>query len=180
MKKIEVPLQKRQGKLILFIVLALFCAWMTVLSVFSLITAFSWTPAIVAAILFSCLIGIGISLKKYFGWQNPNLVAESDGNTIRFFISHAAGESSKSEEIKLAGMKRFYQVTKSRRGIKDTYFEFEPKSGIFKTEVDVLPSLYELNPMTISKIMEFVAEVAPEIMLGYYGGSALGQLFKKP
>jgi hypothetical protein len=181
MKKIEIPLQKRTGKHMLYLAIGIFVFFILLSCIGNLFTSgFNWTATIFGGLMLFGAIAIGMSLSDYYKQKNTNLTVESDGSIVRFYILQndgKKGESSKS--IKLENMKRFYLVTKSTKYfIKDKSFEFEPKSGIIKTNIDVLPSLSDIDDVGVQKIMAFMNEVAPEVDLGYYG-STISQLFKK-
>lgn len=171
MKKIEVVLQKRTGKFKLYIAGAVFIGWMLVISTVSLVShEFTWTAAILPGLMLFGAIGIGKSFYDYYMQKDPKLVVTSDGQTMQFYIGHASGNANESDSIKLADMKRFYLVEKKTRYfLKEQSFEFEPKSGIFKEEIDVLPSLSDIDENGVKSVMQFVGEMAPEITLGYYG-----------
>jgi len=159
---------------------AVFLAWMLLLAIVSLLSkGFDWSAAIFGVVILFCAVAVGMSISDYYKQKEARLVVESDGVIMRFYISHSGGTSNKSKSIKLENMKRFYLVTKKTRYlIKDKSFEFEPKTGVFKTQVEVFPSLSEIDDAGVAKVMEFVGESAPEIVLGYYG-SPLARMFKK-
>jgi len=180
MKKIEIPLQKRTGKYKLYLFGGIFITWMLLLTIGNLVSeGFNWSATIFGGLMLFGAVAIGMALYDYYKQKDPKLTVESDGTIVRFFISHADGQANKSKSIKLENMKRFYLVTKKTRYlIKDKSFEFEPKSGIMKTNIEVFPSLSEIDEAGEAKVMGFMSEVAPELALGYYG-SPLANLFNK-
>ncbi|HMI05979.1 MAG TPA: hypothetical protein VK528_00430 [Flavobacterium sp.] len=180
MEKIEIPLQKRNGKFKLYVAVTVFMGWMFVLCIVNLIVkGFDWSPVVMAALLAFGLIAVGIALSDYYKQKNPKLAVESDGIIVRFFIGYDGGTANRSKSIKIENMKRFYLVTKKTRYlIKDKSFEFEPKKGILKTNIEVFPSLSDIDDAGVAKVMEFMGKMAPEIALGYYG-SPLAQMFNK-
>lgn len=171
MKKIEVALQKRTGKFKLYVGGIFFVGWMLILAVSALVSHwFDWSAAVFTGVMLFAAIGIGKGLYDYYTQKDAKLVVTSDGQTMQFYIGHASGNSNESESIKLADMKRFYLVEKKTRYfLKEKSFEFEPKKGIFKEEIDVFPSLSEIDENGVRSVMQFVGEMAPEITLGYYG-----------
>jgi len=171
MKKIEIALQKRSGKFKLYIAVAIFVAWMLILSVAALIShGFDWSAAVFTGLMVFAAIGVGKALYDYYTQKDAKLVVSSDGQTMQFYINHSTGNSNESDSIKLADMKRFYVVEKKTRYfLKDKSFEFEPKSGIFKENIDVFPSLSDIDENGVKTVMQFVGETAPGITLGYYG-----------
>lgn len=179
MKSISIDLQKRKGKYRLFIFGLFFSAWMLILTIANLISSgFNWSACIFGILIAFLAIGIGMSLYDVYKKKEPKLTVESDGETIKFYFSHSLGKSNESKRITLANMKRFYLVKKKTRFLlTELSFEFEPKTGIFKEEVDVFPALLDADEKGIQTILNFVGEVAPDINIGY-GGSMLSQLFK--
>lgn len=171
MKEIEIALQKRKGKFRLYIVGTIFVSWMLLLAITALISHwFNWSAAIFTGVMLFAEIGLGIGLYDYFVKKDAKLVVASDGQTIQFYIRHSAGTSYKSDDIKLADMKRFYLFEKKTRFLfKEKSFEFEPKSSIFKENIDVFPALSDIDENGVKRVMQFVGENAPEITLGYYG-----------
>lgn len=179
MKTISVDLQKRKGKLRLYIIGAVFLIWMLLLSIINLFShSFNWSATIFGIIIAFVLIGIAMSLFDVYKKKDPKITAESDGETIQFYFSHSLGRSNESSKIKLSDMKRFYLVKKrTRMMLTELSFEFEPIKGIFNEDIDVLPALLDIDGKGINTILNFVGEVAPEIMIGY-GGSKFSQLLK--
>ncbi len=180
MNTVSIDLKQRKGKFRLFMVGAIFMIWMLLLAIINLVgNGFNWSAICFLIFVGIFLIGIAMSLYDYYKKKNPKLTAESDGETIKFYFSHSLGKSNESSRIKLADMKRFYLVKKrTRLMLTELSFEFEPKSGIFKEKIEVFPELLEADDAGIKTILNFVAEVAPEINIGY-GGSMLSQLFSK-
>lgn len=181
MKSVSVDLQRRKAKYWLFIMGLFFSACMLMAGIANLVASgFSWSIGIFILFILLLVIGISMSLYDLFKKKNPKLTVESNGETIQFYFSHALGKSKESKKIKLADMKRFYLVKKRTRFLlTDLSFEFEPKSGIFKEEIDVFPELLDTDENGIRTILNFVGEVAPPDLKIGYGGSILSQLFKK-
>lgn len=180
MKKIEIPLQKRKNKFRFYMAVTVFMAWMFLLSIGNLLVhGFNGSAAFFGGLMAFGMIAVGMAINDYYKQIDPKLAVESDGVIVRFYISHNTGKANESKNIQIENMKRFYLVTKKTRYfVKDKSFEFEPKSGILKTNVDVFPSLSEIDDEGVQKVLQFMSEVAPEIALGYYG-STFSQLFKK-
>lgn len=172
MQKIEISLQKRSGKAMLYTAVGAFFALFILLSVGSVFHGFNWGTLIIfllflagGAIVFNALI-------QYYVYKNVKSVVESDGTIIKFYNTNDAGKVfNESEEFKLAEMARFYVVKKRKRYLMtDLSFEFQPKSGLMsllKEDVDVFPALWEGTENDMKQIMAFVQSVAPEIELGY-------------
>lgn len=179
MKTIEIPLQKKKRKFTLYAIAGAFISLMLLITAISIATkGFETSSSVLGGLLLFGFAGVGIALYQYYTYKNPALVVASDGVIINFRIKHDKGTGDKSEIVKLAKMKRFYEVNKrTRYFITERSFKFEPKKGISKTEIDVLPSLLDIDKAGVAAIMEFIAEVAPDIQLGYYGPS-LSKLFK--
>lgn len=179
MEQIAVPLQKRTSKFTLYTIAGSIMAVILAFSTAKLIAdGFSGSTAFFSGLLAFGLVAVGMALHDHYKQWHPELVVESDGTSIRFFIRHSMGTSNSSDSIKIGKMKRFYVVEKKTRYlIADRLFAFEPKSGIANTNIDVFPSLAEIDEAGIAKVMDFVGKKAPDMALGYSGPSFVG-IFK--
>ncbi|WP_294824591.1 hypothetical protein [uncultured Flavobacterium sp.] len=180
MDKISIPLQKRKGKFILSIFVAVLAGWgfLAALS-FTFTTGLTANSGIAGGILFLFLILLFVNFNDLNKLKSGTLTIESDGVIIRFYISYQGGTAKMSEDIKLERMSRFYIVHERRALVMvNKRFEFEPKTLTSVKKIDIFPSLLEINKQGFTKIMNFVGQVAPEIKLGY-GGSALSNLIRR-
>lgn len=169
MQNIEIQLQKRQFKVILYIFATIFCAATAIFSLFGLIGKFDWFVAVIGGIT---LIGAGIfgyGLIQYFTYGNIWLVVESDGSTMRFFNKNESGKLfNKSEDIQLSGIKSFYVIRKNTRyGAKNYAFGYDTGGILSKEEINAFPSLFEATQPEMQSVLNFVKASYPEIELGY-------------
>jgi hypothetical protein len=172
MQKIDFLLQKRSGKLLPYLGAAVFLLPMSIGLIIGLIGNFQWTLLVVAAIIGAGDYFVFSALYEYFIYKDVRLVVESDGQTIKFFNTNAAGKVfNESEDFKLADMARFYTVQKTTRYfIKNFYYAFEGKgslASLLKDDVTPFPSLYEATEADHRSVLSFVSSVAPHIELGY-------------
>lgn len=173
MENIEITLIKRNNKLILYILAALFCT----LGVISFAAnffkeGFSWWTIIIGSLFLFGEILIGSRLYIFFTSNQVKLIVESNRKTITFYNKNDSGKIfNKSESIDLSKMGRFYIVKKRTRYLMNNYsFAFEKKgskTSLFKEEIDAFPSLFEATESDRNKILEFVKSIVPEIELGY-------------
>jgi hypothetical protein len=181
MKKIEVPLGKRSGRFSFYVLISFFIGWLLILAIENMFTKpFSGSSVVLAIIVLGVALAIGIGMYDYITKKEAKLVAESDGETIKFYINSSSGKSYELQPIALSEMGRFYAVEKKARilMITEKYFQFQPKSGLSKEDINIIPDLFKIDKTGVAQIIQFVGEVAPEITLGY-GGSVLSTLFKK-
>jgi MFS family permease len=172
MQKFDILLQKRSGKLLIYLGAAAFIAPMAIALVGGIFHEFHWYLLLLAVLVFFGVYLIFGALVEYFFYKDVRLVVESDGQTIKFYNTNSAGKVfNESEEFKLDEMARFYTVEKSTRYLlKNHYFEFEGKSSLsllLKEEVECFPKLYEATGEDRRNVLEFVQSVAPDIQLGY-------------
>lgn len=173
MKNIEIILIKRNNKLILYILAALFCTFGVIIFAVNFFKdGFSWWTMIIGSLFVFGEILIGSRLYIFFTSNQVKLIVEYDGKTILFYNKNDSGKVfNKSENIDLSKMGRFYIVKKRTRYLMNNYaFAFEKKgskTSLFKEEIDAFPSLFEATENDRRKILEFVKSIAPEIELGY-------------
>ncbi len=169
MQKIEISLQKRTGKMLLYLPMMLLCIVALIGLVKSLVTDSTWYYWLLLVIFLIGSFVVVNGLIQYFLNKEAKLVIESDGQKIKFYNTNDAGKAfNESDEWDLAEFKRFYVVEKtSRFMIKDRSFAFEPKSGLLSTDVDCFPELWEAKQEDIKLVLGFVKSVAPDIELGY-------------
>ncbi len=172
MQKLEIALQKRTAKMLLYAAVAFPITFMTIGLFIGMISSFVWYHLIVLA-----AFGFGIylvynSLIQYFLYKDAKLVVESDGDTIKFYNINAAGKTfNESEVLKLDEMTRFYVVETSTRYLMKNYsFSFEGKgsmASILSDDVDCFPKLYECTGEERRDVLDFVSSMAPHIQMGY-------------
>ncbi len=172
MQKIEIALQKRTAKMLLYAATAFPLTFMTIGIIGAMISSFVWYY-IIALILF----GFGAylvygGLIEYFMYKDVKLVVESDGETIKFYNTNAAGKVfNQSEVLKLDEMKRFYIVEASTRYLMKNYsFAFEGKGtmgSLLSDDVECFPKLYECRGEDRRDVLDFVSSIAPNIVMGY-------------
>lgn len=172
MEKLEIILQKRTAKAVLYILAECMLLPSTIIFIANTIGDFSWYKVVFAALFLFGVLFVGKSLLEYFVYGKINLVVESNGKTISFYNTNATGKVfNKSEEMDLTKMGKFYVVRKRTRYMMNNYsFAFENKgsrTSFFKTDVDAFPSLFEATEEDRNKVLLFVKTVAPEIDLGY-------------
>lgn len=173
MKNLEIILVKRNNKLILYVLAALFCT-VGVLSFVPniFVESFSWWNAALGLLFVFGEIFILSRLYGYFTHGEVKLIVESDGKTINFFNKNSKNKVfNKSEAIELSKMGKFYIVKERTKYMMDNYsYAFETKgskTSLFKEEIDAFPSLFEASEADRNKVLEFVKDVYPEIDLGY-------------
>jgi hypothetical protein len=172
MQKFEVLLNKRSGKSVLYIVASVFLIFMLVLMTKTLITNFVWYYGVFYTLL---LAGAYISLKgvcEYFFFKEVLLVAESDGDYLKFYCLNDKGKTfCRSEKLKLDDIARIYIVKQHTKFLyKNYYFEIEGKSKLdsfLKDKLDVFPSLYAASEADRNAILAFIASLRPDIQTGY-------------
>lgn len=172
MQKIEITLQKRKAKAVLYTLATVFITLINLMVIGALINSFVWYQLIILGLFAFGAVILYKALIEYYVYKEVKSVIESDGTTIKFYNVNENGKQfNESEEFKLADMARFYIVkTKKRYLMTDISFEFLPKSsmlGMLKEEVSTFPALWEGAEADNQKIMAFVSSVAPEIELGY-------------
>jgi hypothetical protein len=172
MQKLEISLQKRGGKAIIYVGAAAVMSLFTLGIIGSMIHQFEWYFLVLFVLFAGGSAVVLNSLVQYFVYKNVKSVTESDGIMIKFYNTSDSGKVfNESEEFKLEEMGRFYVVKKRKRYLMtDLSFEFQPKSGLMsllKEDVDVFPALWEGSEEDMKQIMAFVKSVAPEIELGY-------------
>lgn len=169
MQKIEISLQKRTGKMLLYLPMMLVCIFAVIGLISSLIAESAWYYWVLLVIFLGGSFLVINGLIQYFLNKEAKLVVESDGQKIKFYNINEAGKTfNESDEWDLAEFKRFYVVEKTSRFlIKDRSFAFEPKSGLLTTDVDCFPELWEAKEDEIKLVLGFVKSVAPDIELGY-------------
>lgn len=179
-RKIEIPLRKRWGKLVLY------CFFTVLLSLVLVFTSpslfekpFNWRIVAGFLLVVAAFSYIAGSVYNGIRIKNPMLVAAIVNGRIAFYIRHANGTANESRELDLDSIARFYVVrTRSRFMISDLSFECVRKQGYLRERIDVIPELYELDRFDIPKVLEFISNEGPHISIGYDGG-ILGQVLRK-
>jgi hypothetical protein len=172
MQKVDFLLEKRSAKLMLYLAVALFLVPMSIGLIVGMLSHFMWLHLVLLGLFgFGDYLIFG-ALQQYFLYKDVRLVVESDGKTIKFWNTNAAGKVfNASEAFELDKMARFYIVKKRTRYLMTNFsYEFEEKSGLSilsKEEVSVFPALYEASENDRKAVLEFVKSVAPNIALGY-------------
>jgi len=170
MQQTQILLKKRPGKFVLYLIAALFCVFVTLGAVINIITSgFGWFVAGVGVVTLLCLFFVISGLAQYFSNSAVWLVAESNGETLVFFNKNQAGKVfNKSEEIKLAPIKRFYIIKKRTRYFSDNYaFGYHTGKILGREEISAFPPLFEATQADMNNVLMFVKTVRPEIELGY-------------
>ena len=180
MTKIDVPLRKRTGKLILSIIVAVLAGWGFLAALtYTFTEGLTVNSGVSGGILLVLLILLFSNFNDFNKLKRGTLTVESDGTVIRFYISYEGSTAKMSEDIKIKDMARFYIVhTKRALVMVNKRFDFEEKNGIFPKKIEVFPSLLEINTVGFAQVMNFVGEVAPGIQLGY-GGGVFANLMRK-
>lgn len=170
MQKIEISLQKRTGKMMLYLPMMLVCVLAVIGLTKTVIAGAAWYYYIFLVIFLGGSFLVINGLIQFFFNKEVKLVVESDGSKIKFYNMNEAGKTfNESDEWNLAEFKRFYMVEKTSRFlIKDRSFAFEPQSGILTTDVDCFPELWEAKGEDdLKSVLAFVKTVAPDMELGY-------------
>jgi len=173
MRNLQIELFKRNFKFLLCIAATLFCGLGVIsFGTFFFKEGFSWWILIVGLLLVSGFLLFASKIYTYLSNKKLYLMVESDGNTITFYNKTDSGKTfNTSEVIDLNKMGRFYIVKKRTRYLMNNYsYAFEEKgsrTSLFKTNVNVFPSLFEASESDRNKVLEFVKSIYPSIDLGY-------------
>jgi hypothetical protein len=172
MNKLEIILNKRTAKGILYILAECFLLPTTIFLIIYTVEEFSWYKVVFSLLFLLGVLFVGKSLLEFFAYGQIKLVVESNGKTMSFYNTNSSGKVfNKSEEIDLTKMGKFYAVKKRTRYLMNNYsYAFEEKgsrTNLFTTDIDAFPSLFESTETDRNKVLEFVKINAPEIELGY-------------
>jgi hypothetical protein len=172
MQKFDILLKKRGFKSVLYIVASVFILFILALTFKSTITKFVWYHALFYIILLTAGFITLKGLFQFFLYKEVRLVAESDGEKLKFYCLNDKGKQfNVSDEFKLDDISRIYIVQKSTRYMyRNYYYEIEGKSKLstfLKEKIEVFPSLFEAGDEDRKAILGFVSSLNPGISTGY-------------
>ena len=172
MQKLEIELQKRTAKMLLYLVVAFPLTFMSIALLGSIFRDFHWYMLLLLVLLAFGLYLVYNGLIQYFLYKDVKLVVESDGQTIKFYNTNSAGKVfNESDELKIDELHRFYIVERSTRYLMKNYsFSFAGKGSlgsILSDDIECFPKLYECTGAERRDVLDFVSVVAPSIELGY-------------
>jgi len=172
MHKFEIPLYKRQGKMVFYVIASVFFLFIFVLTIGAAMENYGWWQ-IVLMILF--VIGAVSTIKgliEYFLYGSVKLVLESDGRNIKFYNLSSTGKkflTTKSFSLDKIG--RIYGVERTTRFLYKNYsYKFEGTTKltkIFQEPIEVFPSLFDASRADRDAILYFIKSLNPEIEIGY-------------
>lgn len=172
MQTLEIPLLKRSGKMVFYIISAFFYLFVIILLIGAILKNYGWWQLLIGGLL---LIGLIISIKgllEYYLYGNVSLVVESSEGKFKFYCLSSSGKKFlATKEYKLDEIGRIYGVQKTTRFLyKNYYYEIEGKSKftkIFKEPVEVFPSLFEADEKGRDSVLAFIKSLNPQIEIGY-------------
>lgn len=169
MQKFELSLQKRPGKMMLYLPMMIICVLILIGLIGAMINEFHWYYLVLLLLAAAGSFIVVNGLIQYFFNKEVKLIVESDGNKIKFYNTNESGKTfNESDEWDLAEFKRFYIVQKKNRFMMvDSSFAFAPKSGLLSTDVDAFPELWDTTEDGLKSVLGFVKANAPDIELGY-------------
>jgi len=172
MQTLEIPLQKRKGKMVFYLIASVFFVFVFILTIGAAMKNYGWWQIILLLLFVIGAAATAKGLIEYFLYGSVKLAAESEEGKLKFYCLSASGKKFlKTKNYKLDEIGRIYGVERTTRFLYKNYsYTIEGKSTlskIFKEPVEVFPGLYEASGKDRDSILYFIKSLNPEIEIGY-------------
>jgi hypothetical protein len=172
MHKFEIPLQKRRGKMVFYVVAAVFFLFIFVLTIGAAMKNYGWWQIVLMLLFIIGAVSTAKGLIEYFLYGNVKLILESDGKNIKFYNLSSSGKKFlETKSFSLDKIGRIYGVERTTRFLYKNYsYKFEGTTRltkIFREPIEVFPALFDASRADRDAILYFIKSLKPDIEIGY-------------